>query len=187
MLLKMAMYELGHIDHFLELINEAKESRQTFLEELAASKETQEPDDLLVDDFAQLDYFSELAAEFTILGLWRCVELYRSRAMSNALGRDVGKGAFNNKEFVKQLARLGIQENRIRCARSVDELRCLNNAIKHERCVGEELSAFKCWQKKKWKDFGDMQPHYSRLRPLAQRYLEDLTNCLCRWWKKRGA
>ena len=58
------------------------------------------------------------------------------------------------------------------------ELRLLNNAIKHERQVGEDLAKFPLWQNKEDDELGDLESHYYRLRPFAKQYLEDLTERL---------
>jgi len=183
----LAEYEFDEMDHFIELANKAQRSRKKYLEQLGASKDAEELNDWLVDDFAQLDDFSDLTTEFAILGLWRCVELYRTRSICNALGKNAAKGVFKNKQFKEQLAQLGIQEENIRCAQSIDELRCLNNAIKHEKRVGKELCRFASWKNMQGKDLPDLGPHYRRLQPLARGYIEDLTHRLSQWWEKKSA
>src|SRR3989304_5908939 len=59
------------------------------------------------------------------------IELYRKRAILFASGTQAATMVFRHKEFQKQLKSLGIDETQTRCARSVDELRCLNNSIKY--------------------------------------------------------
>ena len=115
--------------------------------------------------------------------------------MRAALGDQAAKHAYIHRQFQNDLLRLQIEETKIRCARSIDELRCLNNAIKHERRVNGELAEFRRWKKKKrnqnsklakrprWRskkddELGDLKDHYLRLRPLAEQYLEDLTKRL---------
>lgn len=121
--------------------------------------------------------------------------MYRKSAMRAALGDQAAKHAYIHRQFQNDLLRLQIEETKIRCARSIDELRCLNNAIKHERRVNGELAEFRRWKKKKrnqnsklakrprWRskkddELGDLKDHYLRLRPLAEQYLEDLTKRL---------
>jgi hypothetical protein len=122
--------ELDAIDGFVELAREARKSEEERLERLAAQTRQHAPDDdWLVDYFAQLDDFAALSAEFAIIGLWRCVELYRGKAIRIARTRAIrvasgGRAATRVKELLK--LRLG---PRIRCATTVNELRCLNDAI----------------------------------------------------------
>lgn len=183
---RIAKYKFEDIDHFLELAGEAQSSKQKWLENLAASAEMSAVEDWWVDDFSQLDKFSNLAGEFAVVGLWRCVELYRKQSIAIALGKDASRGVFQNEVFKKKMLQFGIHEEMIRCARSVDELRCLNNSIKHERRVGNELGNFRRWKRNLGNELGDLLPHYKRLRPLAEHYLQDLTYRLCSWWKRKG-
>ena len=164
-LLRIAGYELDNIDAFLDLAKKTWRPKQNL-------------DDWLVDEVAELEDLALLSEEFAIVGLWRCIELYRKRAMRIALSEDAARRSFKHKEFQKDLLQLQVEETKLRCSRCVDELRCLNNAIKHERRVDDELAEFPRWKKKKGKKLGGLEHHYLRLRPFAKRYLEDLTKRL---------
>ena len=178
-ILRIAEYELNAIDDFFDRAKEAWRAGQQDLEQIAArSKGENVPDDWLFEDREQLREFAWLYSEFAIFGIWRCVELYRKSAMRRALGKDAAKRAYINKEFQKDLLRLNIEEEKIICAPSMNELRCLNNAIKHERQVDDELAKFPLWQNKEDDELGDLESHYYRLRPFAKQYLEDLTERL---------
>jgi hypothetical protein len=173
--------ELYAVDGFMDLAGEAWKSQKARLEGQAAQIHQHTPDDdRLVDDFAQLDDFAAFSAEFAIIGLWRCVEIYRKTAIRIASGERAAARAFRHKGFQKELSRLGISEQRIRCARSVGELRCLNNAIKHSQRVDDELAKFPRWQGKKGRKLGNLEGHYARLRSAAERYVRDLAGRLSR-------
>jgi hypothetical protein len=188
MIQKIAGYDIDEVEHYLELTRVAHTDRTQALNELANSEKNEGVDDFLVDDFAVLDDFATMATEFAVIGLWRSIELYRKRALLKAFDENTAKKAFRNNEFKKQLLKLGIREEKLSCAKSVDELRCLNNAIKHDRRVGGELCGFKRWGKKKGNELGDLTPHYHRLKPMGIKYLKDLTERLNRWWiKNKGA
>jgi hypothetical protein len=175
--------ELDDIDRFANLARETWKSEKEGLERLAAQTRRDAPDDdWLVDDFAQLDGFAVLSAEFAIVGLWRCVELYKIRAIRIARTKAIhiasgGRAAAR----VKELSRLGIARQRIpHCARSVNELRCLNNAIKHSRRVVDELAKIPRWRGKRGRELGNLEGHYARLRSAAERYVNDLADRLSR-------
>ena len=136
------------------------------------------PDDLFVDEVEELKEFFRLASEFAIISLWRCVELYRKSAIGHALGGSAAQGVFRHKEFQRQLRSQGIEESQLCCAGDMDELRCLNNAIKHDRLVSTELAGFPNWSSKADKDLGDLKSHYYRLRRPAKKYLKDLAKRL---------
>ena len=189
-LLRLTGGELEKIDAFFEQSKTSLRFERKELEQRAERSGEGYPDDFWVDYVAQLEEFSWLSSEFAIIGLWRCVELYRKDAIKYALGDDdtirsfLGRKKskrpfpFNHQDFVEILAKLKIEESKIRCAKSVDELRCLNNAIKHERRVNDTLAGFWGWKAKKGDRLGDLERHYSRLQPRAKQYLEDLAKRL---------
>ena len=216
-LLIIAKRELENIDAFFQQSKTSLRFKKERIEQRIVDSRKDDPDDLWVDDFAQLEEFAWLSSEFAIIGLWRCVELYRKYAIGHALGDDDAirrfleknpkcsltfnhsafprvlsklEGAirrflkknsqrpftFNHSTFLKVLRKLKIKEGKIHCAKDVDELRCLNNAIKHERRVNGTLAKFPGW--KKGDKLGDLESHYYRLRPFAKQYLEDLAKHL---------
>jgi len=179
-LLRIARYELGDIDRFLSLAKKARRSEENVIERLAVRTGSNTPDDWLADDFAQLQEFSALRGEFATVALWRCIELNRKGAIRVASGENAAAKVFKHVEFQKELAKLGIVESRIRCARSVNELRCLNNSIKHERHVDGKLADFPRWRSKKGCQLGNLEHHFPRLRSAAERYLTDLASRLSR-------
>jgi hypothetical protein len=186
LLLRIAKGELDNVDGFLNLAKTSERGQRSFLEGIAAKWNGNASDtDWLVDDFASLDDFAALSAEFAIIGLWRCIELYRKRAIRVASGENAAAKAFRHKQFQIELSKLGITEKRIRCARSADELRSLNNSIKHEQHVNGELATFRRWRNKEGSELGKLEPHYWRLRSAAKRYLNDLTHRLDSWYSRQ--
>jgi hypothetical protein len=181
MLARITRYELDNIDRFVDLARKAHKSEEERLDRLAAqTRWNAANDDWLVDDFAQLVDFASLSAEFAIIGLWRCVELYRKTAIRLASGEAGAATAFRSTAVRRDLSRIGITETRLRSARSVDELRCLNNAIKHGRRVDGELADFPRWRDKRGRELGNLEGHYGRLRSAAERYVNDLADRLSR-------
>lgn len=166
--LMFAKYEINAIEDFFDRAKEAWRKGQQDLEQIAARSGENVPDDWLFDDVAQLKEFSWLYAEFAIIGLWRCIELYEAEAKRHI--RRHGQSVM--RAIIKD------EKKKIRCARSVNELRCLNNAIKHRRRVDGELAKLPRWKNKKDDELGDLESHYHRLRPFAKQYLEDLTDRL---------
>ena len=99
--------------------------------------------------------------------------------LTPALFAETAQGQERFWEFFKNvLSELKIDACEIRRAKSVDELRRLNNAIKHERRVNGALAKFSRWKGKEGKELGDLERHYARLQPRAKQYLEDLAKRL---------
>ena len=184
-LLRITKGEFGNIDGFREHAKQAHQRQQAHLERLASTNRGRNlPDDWLTDDFSALADFAELSAEFSIVGLWRCIELFRKRAIWNCAGKKAATAVFRHKQFQSDLSKMRINEKRISCSRTVDELRCLNNSIKHDQRVGDELATFKYWKNKKGQPLGNLAVRYPRFRIGAERYLKDLTEKLVRWEQK---
>lgn len=168
---RLARYEFENIDRFLEWANQQARARQRFLERLPGRIGT---DDCFVDDVAEIEGFTSLCNESAIVMLWRCIELSRRRLIANALGARMARGVFRHANFCQALSMVRISEAKLRCARSVEELRCLNNAVKHEGLVGAELATHARWKGRLGQELGNLRPHFDRLRPLAERYINNL-------------
>lgn len=183
LLQRIATYELEDVDRLVTWSEQMRRSRGKFLERLMSSPRHH---DQFVDDFAEIDAFAHLYGECAIVALWRCVELFRKRALTQALGASVANKAFKNQCFIKELRMVDIIETKVQCHKSVNELRCLNNAIKHEKRVGGELAELPKWKKREGQDLKDLLLHCKRLRPMAEKYINDLTSQLNSWWKRNS-
>src|ERR1039457_3238214 len=178
-LLRLARYELEDVDCLVSWSEEQRQAREGLLERLTQS------DKQIVDDVADIDAFARLYAECAVVALWRCVELFCKRVIAQALGHAEADGVFKNKVCCEKLMKLGISESTLRCAKSVNKLRLLNNAVKHDGYVGETLAALHGWKQRNGKEIGDLRPHYVRLRPLVERYMDDLTKRATRYFTMR--
>lgn len=181
---RLAKYDLDSVDRFIEWSDQQRRARQRYLDRLPGHSGSE---DRFVDDTTEVDAFMYLYAEAAIVILWRCVEIFRKRTIANAIGAPRAQVAYRHRKFCEALSRLGISESTLRCAESVDELRCINNAVKHEGRVGSELAKHSLWKKRQGDELGDLRPHYRRLRPLAERYIDDLVTEATRWWEHQPA
>ena len=173
LLFREAEHRLHDIDNFFERAKKARRSEQKNLEQIAAINGENVPyDDRWGDDVAELEEFAWLYAEFAIVGLWRCIELYEGRAKRHIRRHEQSTIRAALENIIKD------EQEKIHCAESVKELYLLNNAIKHERRVGKDLAEISTWKNKKGDELGDLESHYYRLRPFAKQYLEDLTERL---------
>lgn len=203
--------EMRLLNNFFEQAEQNLRSKEQKLEQREKSSgKNVSPEDLFLNDSAKaaLEEFACLSSEFAIVGLWRCVELFRTKAIGHALNDPtvlrslpkewrkrfgkllaihLAKGshkdlkssfALIHDDFVDVLSEWGIEEQKIHCAEPVEELRLLNNAIKHQRQVTDSLAEISWWEDKEGEELGNLERHYRRLQPLAERYLEDLANRL---------
>ena len=102
---RLAKYELEDVDRFVAWSERQRTARQRYLEKLPSSDC---PDDRFVDDFAEIDAFTSLYTESAIVALWRCVELFRKRAIAQALGPAQAKSVYRHRDFCQMLPRLRI-------------------------------------------------------------------------------
>lgn len=170
---------------FVSLLSRLNNKETKFIEKIVSENSLTDVDDWYVNDFAQLEGFDVLISEFGIIGLNRCVEMFRKRIIGSTLGHKASCSVFNYGAYTKSLSSIGIREDLISCSRSVNELRCLNNAVKHnESAVSSELAQFWKWKSKEGNPLGNMTRDYTRLRPLVANYLKDFSLRLNRWWKR---
>lgn len=181
LLLRLARYELEDVDRLVRWSEHQRQGREALLERLTHS------DEQFVDDVAEIDAFARLYAECAVVALWRCVELFRKRVTAQVIGAPKAGEEFRRKDFCGLLKQLGIPESKLRCEKSVNELRCLNNAIKHDGYVGGKLAALHRWKQRSGQKIGDLRPHYVRFRPLVERYMDDLTKRATEWWESKPA
>ncbi len=174
---RLAIYEFEDVDRLVNLAEQQRVSREKLLKRLTPSDE-----DRYFDDAAEIDAFARLYSGCAVVALWRCVELCRKRVIANAAGAAEGQKAYRDQDFCKTLKKqLGITESQLRCSKSVKELRCLNNAVKHGNHVDGELAALPGWKRRRGQLTGDLRSHYVRLRPMAERYIDDLTQRATKW------
>jgi len=167
---RIAEYAAEEIDSFRAHVAEGRETRERSLTERAAglSPEAQE---FLADDFAELDTVTRLSDQLAIVALYRVVELTTGRMIAHEFGRaaqrqasDIGKVA----DLLKN--QKGIDLKAVPHYHAIDELRLLNNAIKHEGKVTKPLAdAFPRWTE--GADLTGLDKAYDRLRPKVPPYI----------------
>ena len=178
----LARYNLEEVDLLVNWSEQQREARTRALARLGPSREEQ-----YMDEASEIDSFARLYAECAIIALWRCVELFRKGVVANIIGPSEANVSYEHKKFCDLLSKIGIAESSLRCAKSVNELRCLNNAAKHSGYVDKKLADLPRWRTRAGERISDLTPHYRRLRPLAERYIDDLTKKANRWWGSRPA
>lgn len=166
-------YEIEEIDALVAHVEEYRDARESRLAALAEKAKID--DDRFVDDFHELMRVGELAWELAIVALHRVVEIHRGwvarRVEPKTNARTLAHlGAV--KDLIRRRRQIDIEK--LEGATEIDELRCLNNAVKHQAEVTEELAAFPAWKDKAGNKLGDVRPAYNRLRESVPKYLYDL-------------
>lgn len=127
---------------------------------------------VLGDDFWQLDEVHNLGESLAIVGLYRLVESH--------LG-GVVKVTFPSLGEKKKAKLIRGDSSEIDCGslvgfKAVDELRLINNSIKHNdsKASDELASVYPVWIKDKHMD--DLGSHYDRLKPDVIAYMKAFVN-----------
>lgn len=112
-----------------------------------------------------------LAHELSIVALYKKIEISTKRAVTTAFPEVSAHSLFKIKDMKNALARKGIDIEKLPNFKAFDELRCINNDVKHSGQVGSELAVYG-W--KHGKNLSDLDDAYKRLAPLASKYVSEL-------------
>lgn len=169
---KMVLAELEMVRAF-----RATSAREFAEERLALTKASgnaapadAEYDDFLSDRYVLAEELFELAEELAIVGAYRVFELNAKRV---ARWLDKSYTNFNWPSFrdlLKTKARTKLSS--LPSAASIDELRLLNNAIKHEGTVSAELARYPGWVK--GARVHPLAPAFDRMTPAIPVFVEAL-------------
>jgi hypothetical protein len=118
----------------------------------------------------------ELGDELAIVALYKLIEITTKRVVRLAFPGISAANLYKIKELKKALKQKGIQIEKLDHYQAMDEIRCLNNAIKHDGIVGAELAAYPSWTLKQ--KLTGLDAAYERLAPLCERYHKALVEAL---------
>ena len=118
----------------------------------------------------------ELSEEMVIIALFKTVEIAIKKMLerSELFTDDELRQFFRVKELLSQVKNKIVDLKTLQGFTSYDELRCINNSIKHEGVVGKELAAFSSWTL--GKKISDLWNHYERLKPGVRRFIYNLSD-----------
>jgi len=131
---------------------------------------------MLGDERVFLGELQELSAELAIVALYKKIEISTKQAVVLALPNIAPDKLFQIKELKKALKAEGINISSLPNFRAMDELRCINNSVKHSGVVSSELSAYPGW--KMGQRLSNLESAYRRLAPLATSYVSELVGAL---------
>jgi hypothetical protein len=161
---RLAETEIDTIDRFRAHIAEGAGARRSAIKRSAVGlpKEVQE---VLADDLAELDVISALGDELAIIALHRVVEKSTSLILRVRYGPASPDAAYI-KRVCKFLKGHRIDIERTPHYRAVNELRLLNNTIKHgnDNKLVKSYPRWKKGQRKRLKRSSGLDAAYARLK-----------------------
>ena len=140
--------------------------------------------DSQTDEFQILDEIELLSSQLSIVALYRIVEIRIKSilSISSKFNRNEISSIFIFKILKEKLAKkFNIDIKSIKGFDSIDELRCLNNAIKHQNKVTLELSRFPDWHK--GDELKDLSSAYKKFSHVVPIYLHDFADKISKYHK----
>ena len=167
---QLAAAEVETIDRFLAHVRDAAAAQRHSIER-RADKLPAEVREFLADDLSELDVISDLADELAIVAVYRVVEINRARMLLGKFPAAPSRTASYIDRLRKFLKGQGVDLDRIPYHRAVEELRLLNNAIKHDAgYVSAELaSKYPRW--KQGAKLAGLGGTYERLKGRVPNYI----------------
>ena len=125
------------------------------------------------DDAIYMDSVSSLADELSIIALYKLFERKHKMLIQHYRNETELKKFSYWKNVLKVLPANIKQLNSFK---SVNELRLINNSIKHEGTVSEELSSEFSSYGSEGSEFSELDKAFNKLKPEISKYLTELKN-----------
>jgi hypothetical protein len=167
---RFAEHEVDTIDRFRAHVRDAAAAQRRSIERRADGLPA-EVQEFLADELNELDVILDLADQLAIVALYRVVEINTGRILAHKFGTAVRRNASNIRTLRTFLMRQqGINIARIPHYRAMNELRLLNNAIKHAGRVTAELSnEYPRWRQ--GQELAQLGAAYERLKGRVPSYI----------------
>lgn len=180
----LSRIEIDYIDKLLEQIKNQNHSDSNklkkSLDKAKPNKFLSDNDynsyvDSLIDEFDILKEVNLLSSQLAIVALYRIVELRTKSILKRHLKNSKSiKAVFRFDNLIKLLKKeFGIDLHKVNGFSKIDELRCLNNSIKHQGIVSDELSKFQGW--KLGEKIGETTESFISLSKIVPSYLFSLS------------
>lgn len=168
---RLVEYGCDDIDLFRREVHHALAKRKKALRSRAATLTKEAQGEFLIDEVHELDTVSRLADQLAIVALHRVVEINTARMLAHEFGKAATKKASYIATLTDFLKReKGVSLSSIPYYRAIDELRLLNNAIKHAGRVTKEL-ADKYGRWREGEQLSGLDKAYDRFRPKVPVYI----------------
>jgi len=166
---RLADGECDDIDRFRKHVQDGSATRKRALEKRAQALPS-EIQEFLAEELWELDGISRLADQLSIVGLYRAAEVNTARMLGHAFGKAAMKNASSVDKLTQFLKRENVVLASVPHFRAIDELRLLNNAVKHDGRVTKQLSQ----KYRRWREgekLEGLDNAYEKLRPKVPMYI----------------
>ncbi|WDZ51501.1 hypothetical protein LF296_01475 [Acinetobacter vivianii] len=126
----------------------------------------------IIDEAYELNEIEELAYELAIIALYKKIEITTKKNLKITYPEIDRKKLYKFKKLKKILKDKEIDIESFSNYLAMDELRCLNNSIKHSGEVDSELAKYAGWNENERVD--NLQEAYKRLAPKCNDYIKEL-------------
>ena len=165
---KLVDIELERIDDLTLLVSDGINEEMGELHALGGEED--EGIEFYADEAHQLSEVDALFTQLAVIGLYKIVEIRTKSHLAVKASAAELTSAFKFAQVKALFLKYsGVKLASLQHYGAIDELRCLNNAIKHNGVVGKELSAFQGWFL--GQRIGDVRPAIARLRSAVAPYL----------------
>lgn len=128
------------------------------------------------NDSFTLDESVKLSCQLAVVALYMKMELRIKRACRIAYRGIKAEQLYKMHFLDKELKRRGIKIRDLPHFSSYDELRCINNDIKHGGVVGKELAKYPGW--KLGDDLSNIDTAYERIAPGCRSFIFELIQAM---------
>lgn len=149
---------------------------RTEIDNTSDSNEKEMLIELADDDLFLADLTTELAEEMIIIALFKTLEIsIKKMAIGSELFTEDEVKSFYNFASLKKLIKRDICDiTNLSNYNAYNELRCINNCVKHSGLVSSELATFSCWSGKEGDKIENLYSHYCRLKNECFFFLDEL-------------
>ena len=132
--------------------------------------------EFLSDEHYESKLIKELSEEMVIIALFKTVEISIKKMLqcSQLFTEDELHQFFRIKALMRHVREKIVDLKTLEGLSSYDELRCINNSIKHKGTVGNELAEFNGWTE--GEKIINLWSHYERLKPGVRNFVYKLSD-----------
>jgi hypothetical protein len=152
----------GMITTMVDSISRQEKELKTYKETPSDEISQHDYEDLLGEQYVSLREYRDFIFGLAIIALRKKIEIHLKRI------EQFSKPHKLTKQELKLLP--SYQE--------FNELRCINNCIKHSEKVDQELSELANWKSQRGQELRDLESHFHRLKPHAVAYIRSYAKVL---------